>query len=43
VYVNSEQPLVQAVVITDQDVTTQEQRVFDARKRLEEALKHFGP
>ncbi|KAL1284664.1 Methyl-CpG-binding domain protein [Trichinella pseudospiralis] len=40
--VNPDQPLFQAVVITEDDVLLQQKRVIDARRRLEEALKQFG-
>ncbi|KRX26032.1 Uncharacterized protein T07_8186, partial [Trichinella nelsoni] len=39
--VNPDQPLFQAVVITEDDVLLQQKRVIDARRRLEEALKHL--
>jgi len=42
VHTNPDQPLIQAVVVTDNDIALQERRVLDARRRLEEALKHFG-
>lgn len=42
IFVDPKQPLIQAVIISDQDVLAQERRVLDARRRLEEALKHFG-
>ncbi|KRZ45852.1 Uncharacterized protein T4C_4045 [Trichinella pseudospiralis] len=40
--VNPDQPLFQAVVITEDDVLLQQKRVIDARRRLEEALKQFA-
>jgi len=42
VYTNPDQPLMQAIVVTDHEISMQERRVVDARRRLEEALKHFG-
>ncbi|CDW51823.1 MBD C domain containing protein [Trichuris trichiura] len=39
---NPDQPLIQAVMISEEDIMMQERRVLDARRRLEEALKHFG-
>uniref|UniRef100_A0A5S6R0Q4 MBD_C domain-containing protein n=1 Tax=Trichuris muris TaxID=70415 RepID=A0A5S6R0Q4_TRIMR len=39
---NPDQPLIQAVMISEEDIIMQERRVLDARRRLEEALKHFG-
>ncbi|BES87690.1 Methyl-CpG Hypothetical protein domain [Nesidiocoris tenuis] len=39
VYINSEQPLVQAVAISDDDIKRQEERVHLARRKLQEALK----
>uniref|UniRef100_A0A915JRV8 Uncharacterized protein n=1 Tax=Romanomermis culicivorax TaxID=13658 RepID=A0A915JRV8_ROMCU len=42
VFTDPTQPLIQAVILTDQDILAQERRVLDARRRLEEALKHFG-
>lgn len=42
VYTNPDQPLIHAVVVSEQDITAQEMRVVDARRRLEEARKHFG-
>lgn len=41
VYINPEQPLIQAVNIRDDDILSQEQRVLVARKKLEEALKAY--
>lgn len=38
VYVNPEQPLVQAVVVTEEDIKRQEEKVQLARKKLEDAL-----
>ncbi|XP_003380586.1 putative methyl-CpG-binding domain protein 2 [Trichinella spiralis] len=42
VNINAEQPLIQTVVISEQDVLNQEERVLNARRRLEDALKNFG-
>lgn len=42
VFTEPSQPLIQNIILTDQDVLAQERRVLDARRRLEEALKHFG-
>ncbi|OXU20801.1 hypothetical protein TSAR_013789 [Trichomalopsis sarcophagae] len=39
VFLNPEQPLVQAVSITDEDIKRQEERVASARKKLQEALR----
>ncbi|KAF4524460.1 hypothetical protein B566_EDAN011883 [Ephemera danica] len=39
VFLNPEQPLVQAVAVADEDIRRQEDRVIAARKKLEEALK----
>ncbi|ELU03991.1 hypothetical protein CAPTEDRAFT_148837 [Capitella teleta] len=36
--INTEQPLIQAVTVTDIDIKRQESRVQDARKRLEQAM-----
>jgi hypothetical protein len=33
---------IQAVLVSDADIAAQEKRVLDARRRLEETLKHFG-
>ncbi|XP_014259789.1 methyl-CpG-binding domain protein 2 isoform X1 [Cimex lectularius] len=41
VYLNPEQPLVQAVSITEEDIKRQEERVNLARKRLEDAMKEL--
>jgi methyl-cpG binding transcription regulator, putative len=38
VYVNTGQPLVDAIIITEEDIRNQEERVLQARKRLEEAI-----
>jgi len=42
VFVNPDQPMIQGILITDADVTAQEQRVLDARGRLAKAREHFG-
>jgi len=42
VHTNPEQPLTQHYPVPEQDIMLQERRVLDARRRLEEALKHFG-
>jgi len=39
VFVNTEQPLVQAVVVGETDIAAQERRVLDARRRLQEARR----
>jgi methyl-CpG-binding domain protein 2 len=41
VYINPDQPLIQAVNIRDDDINKQEEKVLAARKRLEEALKAY--
>lgn len=41
VYVNPGQPLVQAMVISDEDIKRQEERVQLARRKLEEALNNL--
>ncbi|VDD96051.1 unnamed protein product [Enterobius vermicularis] len=38
---NVDQPFVQVLSVSDQDMQTQERRVLDLRKRLQEARKHF--
>ncbi|XP_045467220.1 methyl-CpG-binding domain protein 2 [Harmonia axyridis] len=38
-YIDPKQPLVQAVSITDEDIKKQEEKVLEARKKLQEALK----
>ncbi|XP_023212088.1 methyl-CpG-binding domain protein 2 [Centruroides vittatus] len=38
VHINPDQPLVQALVVTDDDIRKQEEKVHQARKKLEEAL-----
>jgi len=37
--INFSQPLVQIPLISEQDISTQERRVLDARKRLQELRK----
>lgn len=39
VYLNPDQPLIQAVAICDEDIKKQEDRVNNVRKRLQEAVK----
>lgn len=39
VHFDPDQPLMQAIDITDEDVRQQEERVFDARKKLQEFLR----
>ncbi|XP_023244959.1 methyl-CpG-binding domain protein 3 isoform X2 [Copidosoma floridanum] len=39
VFLNPEQPLVQAVTITDDDIKRQEERVIAARKKLQEVIR----
>ncbi|XP_058804297.1 methyl-CpG-binding domain protein 3 isoform X2 [Phymastichus coffea] len=39
VFLNPDQPLMQAVMITDEDIKRQEERVTIARKKLHEALR----
>ena len=41
-YINAEQPLITGLIVNDADIAAQEKRVLDARRRLEETLKHFG-
>ncbi|XP_014475896.1 PREDICTED: methyl-CpG-binding domain protein 3 isoform X1 [Dinoponera quadriceps] len=41
VFLNPEQPLVQAVSIADEDLKRQEERVAIARKKLQDALRAF--
>ncbi|XP_044763528.1 methyl-CpG-binding domain protein 2 [Coccinella septempunctata] len=38
-YIDPKQPLVQAVSITDEDIKRQEEKVIEARRKLQEALK----
>jgi len=42
VFTNPDQPLMQAIFVTNEEIALQEGRVGDARRRLEEAMKHFG-
>lgn len=42
VYINPDQPLVQAVIVTEDDIRRQEEKVQLARRKLEEALKGLG-
>ena len=37
-YVNTGQPLISAIIITDEEIKNQEERVYQARKRLEKAI-----
>nr|CAG4638663.1 EOG090X0BDJ [Cyclestheria hislopi] len=39
VFLNSDQPLVQSIVITEEDIRKQEERVMNARLKLQEALR----
>ncbi|XP_064619431.1 methyl-CpG-binding domain protein 2-like isoform X2 [Lineus longissimus] len=39
VHVNADQPMIQSVFINDDDIRRQEQRVLDARRKLQQALK----
>lgn len=41
IFINPDQPLVQAVNITDEDIKRQEERVSLARKKLQEAMKEL--
>lgn len=41
-HVNPEQPLLQPITVQPEDIAAQERRVLDARKRLQEVIKHFG-
>ncbi|ODM99423.1 Methyl-CpG-binding domain protein 2 [Orchesella cincta] len=41
VFINPDQPLIQAVNVRDDDIRTQEERVLVARKKLEDALKAY--
>ncbi|KAK7866578.1 hypothetical protein R5R35_010423 [Gryllus longicercus] len=41
VFLNPDQPLVQAVAVADEDIKRQEERVATARKKLQDALKRF--
>ncbi|XP_066903045.1 methyl-CpG-binding domain protein 2 isoform X1 [Halyomorpha halys] len=43
VFINPDQPLIQAVSISDDDIKRQEERVNLARKRLQEAMKEYDP
>jgi len=42
VFMNPDQPLVQALTISDDDIKMQEERVQAARRKLEKALNEFG-
>lgn len=39
VFLNPDQPLMQAITITEDDIRRQEDRVTNARKKLQDALK----
>uniref|UniRef100_A0A0A9Z655 Methyl-CpG-binding domain protein 3 n=1 Tax=Lygus hesperus TaxID=30085 RepID=A0A0A9Z655_LYGHE len=41
VFINTDQPLVQAVAISEDDIKRQEERVLAARRKLQEALKEL--
>jgi len=41
VFVNPEQPLIQALAVAEDDIRGQEERVMSARKKLEEAIKSY--
>lgn len=43
VFINPDQPLVQALFVTEDDIQRQEERVLEARKKLEEALNDIQP
>ncbi|VDM94899.1 unnamed protein product [Thelazia callipaeda] len=38
---DADQPFIQAITVSEQDIQQQERRVLDLRKRLQEARKHF--
>ncbi|XGW20810.1 hypothetical protein V3C99_004079 [Haemonchus contortus] len=40
--VNPDQPILRPITVQPEDITAQERRVLDARKRLQEVIKHFG-
>jgi methyl-CpG-binding domain protein 2 len=42
VYINPDQPLVQAVVVTEEDIRSQEDKVQSARRRLEQVLQSIN-
>jgi len=42
VFLNPSQPLIQAMMVADEDLIKQEERVMAARRRLEEALRSYG-
>lgn len=41
VFINPEQPLIQAINVRDDDISRQEEKVLAARKKLEDALKAY--
>ncbi|PIO61978.1 hypothetical protein TELCIR_16483 [Teladorsagia circumcincta] len=41
-HVNPDQPILRPVTVQPEDISAQERRVLDARKRLQEVIKHFG-
>jgi len=41
VYLNPEQPLIQAVAVQEDDIKVQEEKVTEARRKLQEALKQL--
>ncbi|XP_039283492.1 methyl-CpG-binding domain protein 3 [Nilaparvata lugens] len=41
VFINPDQPLVQAVSVADEDIKRQEERVSSARKKLQEAIRNY--
>ncbi|CAH1408153.1 unnamed protein product [Nezara viridula] len=43
VFINPDQPLIQAVSISDEDIKRQEERVNMARKKLQDAMKEYDP
>lgn len=38
-YINPKQPLVQAVSVSEEDIKRQEEKVIEARRKLQDALK----
>ncbi|XP_014677086.1 PREDICTED: methyl-CpG-binding domain protein 2-like isoform X2 [Priapulus caudatus] len=42
VYLNPDQPLMQALMVSEEDIKRQETKVLEARKRLEKALQVFA-
>lgn len=43
IYINPDQPLVQALSVTDEDIRKQEEQVHQARKKLQDALAELPP